>query len=133
MKKTKKINKKTTTKKKPAKKAVKKKTPIKKKKVATSTKKTASAKKSPRKKKIKEAPDEACFWVHNGPIIKSLPELKKALKEMTDEQFAFHTERDGNDFARWIKDVLEHSTCAKRVEKAGNKKKTIEVLAIFIR
>ncbi len=51
------------------------------------------------------APDK-CFWVHNGPIIKNLRELPDALKNMSDEIFKHHVNKQKNDFSTWIRDVV---------------------------
>ena len=56
--------------------------------------------------KSASSPDE-CFWVNNGPVVDSIVHLKLALKDMTEEQFAYHTTREGNDFAEWIRHCLK--------------------------
>lgn len=66
----------------------------------------------------KEASSDQCFWVHDGPILKNAPELVQALQTMSDEQFDYHTKRDGNDFAQWVADVLEDARCASAVKRA---------------
>lgn len=65
----------------------------------------------------KEAAPESCFWVCNGPVVKNIAELASAVEAMSDEQFDHHTKRDGNDFARWIDEVLQESACAKKIAK----------------
>lgn len=62
--------------------------------------------------------DGEAFWVNHGPVIDSIAGLKEALSSMSDEQFAYHTMRDGNDFARWLRDSLDDTVCAARIEKA---------------
>jgi hypothetical protein len=61
---------------------------------------------------------EQAFWVNNGPVIDSLMGLRQALQDMSDEQFAYHTARAGNDFASWVRDCLGDVTCAVRIAKA---------------
>jgi hypothetical protein len=70
------------------------------------------------------------FWVNNGPVVRSLEELLLALKEMTDEQFAHHTQRgDGNDFANWMRDCLLDEEGAKSISKARTRVGTVRILS----
>lgn len=57
-----------------------------------------------------EAPSEQAFWVHDGPMLRNLRELKNFFEVITIEQFRYHTKRDGNDFARWVTEVLKDSS-----------------------
>jgi hypothetical protein len=69
------------------------------------------------------------FWVNNGPVVNSVETLLKALKEMTDEQFVYHTKREGNDFVNWIKDCLNDIDCAKALKKAQTRTGAVRVLS----
>ena len=98
----------------------------------------AVAKKAAPKKKAAKKPSCACgaccaaeqsFWVNNGPVIDSLKGLSEAVKGMSDEQYAYHTERDGNDFARWIRDCLGNTSLASRVAKAKTRSSAARALA----
>ena len=75
---------------------------------------------------------ERAFWVHDGGAVKDLKELHEALEAMSPEQFEYHTLRNGNDFARWIRDVLLDPECADKVEGAKNQKETVKVISKFI-
>jgi len=119
-----------------AKKAVKKAT-----KKAVATKKTVKkAAKKTVKKATRSAKKAACvckknckaeeaFWVNNGPVVESLSGLKRALKEMSDEQYTYHTKRDGNDFAQWIEHCLCDKGSASRVRKARSRTGAVRALA----
>lgn len=63
---------------------------------------------------------ESVFWVglNGGETLKNLIELRDALETMSEEQFDFHTKRDGNDFANWIEGVIGHENLAKEIKKA---------------
>jgi hypothetical protein len=61
---------------------------------------------------------ERCFWVHNGPVVANIPELKEAVMNMSDEQFAHHVMEHGNDIANWLVGVLGQYACAKKVARA---------------
>ena len=52
---------------------------------------------------LKSAPPEQVFFVHDGPVLSTLEDLSRALLDMSEEQFAYHTKRNGNDFARWVR------------------------------
>jgi hypothetical protein len=70
------------------------------------------------------------FWVNNGPVCSTIPELRAAIASMSDEQFNYHTKRDGNDFARWVAEAMEHRQCAVKLEKAQTRAGALRALAI---
>lgn len=74
-------------------------------------------------------PDET-FWVNNGPVCQTITELKNAIAEMTDDQFEYHTKRNGNDFARWLEEAMCHDECARKITKARTRAAAIRALAI---
>jgi len=69
------------------------------------------------------------FWVNNGPVVDSLNGLLDALKSMSDEQYAYHTKREGNDFANWISDCLGDVVCAQDLKKVKTRTGAIRVLS----
>ncbi|MEK7621814.1 MAG: hypothetical protein AAB415_01410 [Patescibacteria group bacterium] len=76
---------------------------------------------APRKRKLPPlplAPAGASFWVNNGPALRHLLDLSKFLAIITEEQFRYHTERSGNDFAKWVAAVLGDESCARALETA---------------
>ncbi len=74
------------------------------------------------------APVDKYFWVNNGPVVGDLAALRAALEDMTDEQYAHHTTRAGNDFAKWISEVLGHKACADKVSRAKNRVTAIRAI-----
>jgi hypothetical protein len=72
-------------------------------------------------------PEEA-FWVNNGPVVDTLAGLQEALRLMTEEQYAYHTERAGNDFAVWVRDCLGDAATALRLAKAKNRDAAARVI-----
>lgn len=52
------------------------------------------------------------FWLHDGPALRNIHDLKHALDNITDEQFAFHVGEGKNDFANWVRYVLKDDECA---------------------
>lgn len=115
---TKKVTKKATVKK--VAKKVTKKAPTKK--TKTTTPKVVHACKT--KCNAKQA-----FWVNNGPVVHSMHDLFEALKTMTDEQYAYHTKREGNDFVNWVKDCLKDSACAMSLKRVQSRTGAIRVLS----
>lgn len=77
----------------------------------------------------KQCQTAQAFWVNNGPILTSVEDLLKALKEMSDEQYAYHTKRDGNDFVNWIRDCLHDAQCAKDLKNAKTRVGAIRILS----
>ena len=53
----------------------------------------------------------------------------KALKEMSDEQYAYHTKREGNDFAKWVQDCLGDSASATGLKSARTRVGAVRILA----
>ena len=58
------------------------------------------------------------FWVHQGPVLRSLADLANFLEIMTEEQFAYHIQRNGNDFAHWVAEVIQNKVCAAALARA---------------
>ena len=132
------VAKKTVAKKKPIKKLIKKlvtKKPAKKskpKKTATKkvVKKTVNRKTSTKKTKkvFVTAPEERCFWINNGSVLRNLKDLHKAFKSMSKEQFVYHARGKNNDFALWVEYVLLDKKCASALKKAKTQKKSSQVV-----
>jgi len=83
----------------------------------TITKIKAKAEVKPKKLIITDASPESCFWINNGPVVKNLVELAHAIEEMDDEKFDYHTKRDGNDFVRWVEEILGEKELAVKLSK----------------
>lgn len=65
------------------------------------------------------APPEKCFWIHYGPVLKDLRELRDALAhQVSDAQFAHHVRAHHNDFAAWVDEVLLEPACARSLRRA---------------
>jgi hypothetical protein len=46
------------------------------------------------------------FWCRDGQVLKSLPQLGVALKQMDEETFRHHSSESRNDFSNWVRDVI---------------------------
>jgi hypothetical protein len=91
---------------------------------APSSKSVVVKKKSVKNKKkpLVVAQEEKSFWVNNGGALRTLKDLHDSFLRMSDEQFKYHTKRNGNDFAKWVLHVLQDQKCAGDIEKAKTKK-----------
>jgi hypothetical protein len=47
---------------------------------------------------------------------------------MSDEQYAYHTTRAGNDFAMWVRDCLGDTDSAVRIAKARSKDSAVRAI-----
>lgn len=91
--------------------------------------------KQPVSKSLKDAPQDQCFWVNNGPVLRNLSELERALRGggITDEQFRYHISRGKNDFSMWIGGVLNDERCARSLSRVKTKKTALRVLSEYLR
>lgn len=88
------------------------------KKTTRNTKNTASQKKKQRKRVLICAKDKECFWSSDGKILANLVDLKDALEHMADETFKQHANKEKNDFADWIGQVLKDRELATAIRKS---------------
>lgn len=74
------------------------------------------------------------FWVHNGPVIGNIKELKDALAAGTVslEQFVYHAAGERNDFAVWMHDVLGDAACAKSFRRVRSPKTAVRMLNSYL-
>lgn len=58
------------------------------------------------RKYLSDTSPEQCFWVNNGPILKSIEDLANYAPGMPDETFHYHVNSEKNDFSSWIKEAI---------------------------
>jgi len=63
-------------------------------------------------KRLKNVPIDKAFYVHEGGTIRSLYELAEALSLMKPASFNHHVSPGRNDFANWVRDVIDDSVLA---------------------
>ena len=70
------------------------------------------------------------FWTCHGRIVRNIYELANTIESMDDSSFIYHVNDDHNknDFAKWIKEVLDDSELARRLENVRYKKTYIEII-----
>ncbi len=74
---------------------------------------------TPRVRPLVTAPPEHRFWVHYGPVLKDLRELREALQQhISEAQFRHHVGPHRNDFANWVEQVLDEVVCGRALRQA---------------
>lgn len=64
---------------------------------------------------------ERAFYCADGRVCRSLDQLSRAFKELPDEVFNYHFYGEQNDFARWVREVVEDYYLALGLEVAKNR------------
>lgn len=89
------------------------------------------------RKFLADVPDYQLFWLNDGSVLKSLNELNTALTKMKADVFMHHVNKERNDFANWILDVIGDKELAQSIRKlkskAGIKKKVAARLRVLKR
>ncbi|OHB22419.1 MAG: hypothetical protein A3J67_00085 [Parcubacteria group bacterium RIFCSPHIGHO2_02_FULL_48_10b] len=67
------------------------------------------------------ASDASLFWVADGKALRNLRDLAWALKEMNDATFSCHANKEKNDFANWVAEVLQDEALAKLLRGSKTK------------
>jgi len=80
-------------------------------------------------RRLGDVPDEKHFWCHDGKLVKNLAELEKALNNMSDETFHYHSSEGRNDFSNWIRDVVGDEKLANDLTKAGSRTQANKAVA----
>ena len=76
-------------------------------------------------KALSDVNPEHNFWVCDGGVLKSINDLLSALKKMNKNVFQAHVNKEKNDFANWINDIIKDEKLAKELYKVKDKKKII--------
>ena len=85
----------------------------------------AKAMKQP-SKSVAKVPAEVVFWCHDGGIFSDLRELAEGLAAMSDETFFYHSNPDKQDFANWVRDVIEDALLAEELAMAASRLQAAE-------
>jgi len=80
-------------------------------------------------RRLGDVPDEKRFWCQDGKLIKNIGELGKALNDMSDETFHYHSGEERSDFSNWIRDVVGDVKLAKDITKAGSRTQANKAVA----
>ena len=85
------------------------------------------------KKHLVQAPQGQEFWVHNGPALRNLKDLRDVMDRIEEEQFGFHVNDFKNDFVSWVKEVLKDSDCAKALQRCKTPLSTKRTVIKFLK
>jgi len=80
-------------------------------------------------RRLGDVPDEKRFWCHDGKLVKNLGELEKALNDMSDETFHYHSDEGRNDFGNWVRDVVGDAKLANDLSKAKSRIQASQAVA----
>jgi len=101
---------------------------------AAPTRRRSSTPRARSSRPLVTAPPEKCFWVHYGPVLKDLRELRDALhRQISDAQFAHHVGPERNDFANWVDHVLMEKPCARELRRAGGVAEALRAVEAALR
>lgn len=67
---------------------------------------------------LSDVPQDKVFWCQDGRVFKNLAELAAALRDMSEEAFRSHVNKEKNDFSNWVRDVIGDVTLATDLKKA---------------
>lgn len=68
------------------------------------------------------------FYVSNGTILKDEKDLLNLLEKIDEKTLKNHFNSEKNDFASWVKEIIQDKPLAKKLEKAKTIKGLISAL-----
>jgi len=79
-------------------------------------------------KQLSNVSKEKVFYVFEGPVIRSVYELAEALSVMNPKSFSHHVSGSKNDFANWVRDVLDDSILGMRISAQKERKEMEKII-----
>jgi hypothetical protein len=76
---------------------------------------------------LAKAPNDKLFWSNDGRVITDLRDLVDALGNMSDQNFAYHSNAIKKDFSNWVRDVLGDVKLADNLEKSDNREEAARI------
>ena len=80
------------------------------------------------RKYLSNTPQEQCFWLKDGGVLKNLEDLAHTFPNMSDETFKHHVNNGKNDFSNWVKDVIGDKKLAHELLGSKNKISSLKKL-----
>ncbi|MFA5375450.1 MAG: hypothetical protein WC455_06830 [Dehalococcoidia bacterium] len=77
-------------------------------------------------RRLADVPDQHVFWCHDGRILHNLRELMDALEMMSDEAYAYHANKEKNDFSAWVKDIIGDDKLARDLTRSSDRRQAFE-------
>jgi len=75
---------------------------------------------------LRDVKGKAVFQLHMGASINSLKDLAEALDIMASKTYGHHVTSSRNDFANWIREVLDDEDLADAVKKCKGKESVLK-------
>jgi len=73
------------------------------------------------RKYLAHVPEENSFYCTNGSYITSIEELGTAMEKIDDQIYYYHAHDHGNDFSKWVGDVIGDQKLSRDLDKASSK------------
>lgn len=80
-------------------------------------------------KMLGEVPDGKQFYCADGRVIRNIPELELALKEMSEETFYYHSSETKTDFSNWVRDVIGDEKLSRDLQKSTGRAQAAKKVA----
>ena len=80
-------------------------------------------------KMLGEVPNEKQFYCTDGGVVKNLPELELALKEMSEETFCYHSSETKSDFSNWVRDIIGDEKLSRDLQKSASRTQAVKKVA----
>jgi len=84
-----------------------------------------------REKLERKAKKNNYFHLGDGRVLRSVGDLREALRGMKDSLFKFHVSEEKNDFSEWVRHVFRDEELAERIASAKSRKELLKVLLDF--
>ncbi len=71
--------------------------------------------------RLADVPLDKVFWSNDGKVLKNLPELEAAFRDMSDETYLYHANANKNDFAEWVNNVIGDEKLARDLRRSNSR------------
>ena len=78
---------------------------------------------------LADVPPENRFWCSDGRVLKDLRELEKALEEMSEDTFGYHSNEVKSDFSNWVRDVIGDEKLSRDLLKSSTRAQALRSVA----
>lgn len=88
---------------------------------------------TPVKRSLGSASEDTAFFVHGGGTLRNLKDLQSALRTMNKQVFAYHVNKERNDFATWVGDVFGEKELSKRLKGLKTRGSSLNAITKYLR
>jgi len=75
-------------------------------------------------KRLEDVSDEHYFHAANGTVVKNILDLDMTIEHMGEETFKLHVSDVRNDFANWVREVIDDGELASELSKVRSRRET---------